>query len=126
PRLDREVDPLWVSRQSLETGARSLKPGCGWLPADWMPGDAVRRALRAAARAPAAALSDYAPPLGLPGLRQRLAQRLRERGADTRPDQILLADSGTQAMDLLCRFLIKPGDTILVDDPCYFNFLALL
>ena len=126
PRLDREVDPLWVSRQSLETGARSLKPGCGWLPADWMPGDAVRRALRAAARAPAAALSDYAPPLGLPGLRQRLAQRLRERGADTRPEQILLADSGTQAMDLLCRFLIKPGDTILVDDPCYFNFLALL
>uniref|UniRef100_UPI0033402DBA aminotransferase-like domain-containing protein n=1 Tax=Castellaniella defragrans TaxID=75697 RepID=UPI0033402DBA len=126
PRLDREVDPLWVSRQSLETGTRSLKPGCGWLPAEWMPQDAVRRALRAAARAPGTALSDYASPLGLPGLRQRLAQRLRERGTDTRPQQILLTDSGTQAVDLLCRFLIKPGDTILVDDPCYFNFLALL
>ncbi len=42
------------------------------------------------------------------------------------PKQILLADSGTQAVDLLCRFLLEPGDTVLVDDPCYFNFRALL
>jgi DNA-binding transcriptional MocR family regulator len=42
------------------------------------------------------------------------------------PDQILLTDSASQSLDLLCRFLIEPGDTVLVDDPCYFNFLALL
>ena len=33
PRLDRAVDPFWVSRQSLEAGDDVLKPGCGWLPA---------------------------------------------------------------------------------------------
>ena len=44
PRLDRAVDPLWVSRQALETGDKVLKPGCGWLPPDWMPLDAMRRA----------------------------------------------------------------------------------
>ena len=33
PRLDRAVDPLWISRQSLEAGDDMLKPGCGWLPA---------------------------------------------------------------------------------------------
>ncbi len=38
----------------------------------------------------------------------------------------MLTESGTQAIDLLCRFLIEPGDTVLVDDPCYFNFHALL
>jgi DNA-binding transcriptional MocR family regulator len=32
PRLDREIDPFWVSRQSLEAGDIGLKPGCGWLP----------------------------------------------------------------------------------------------
>ena len=36
PRLDREVDPLWVSRQSLEANASVLKPGCGWLPPAWL------------------------------------------------------------------------------------------
>lgn len=33
PKLDREVDPLWVSRQSLVAGDDVLKLGCGWLPA---------------------------------------------------------------------------------------------
>jgi DNA-binding transcriptional MocR family regulator len=27
---------------------------------------------------------------------------------------------------LICRFLLRPGDAVLVDDPCYFNFQALL
>ena len=34
PRLERAVDPLWVSRQSLEAGRETLRPGCGWLPAN--------------------------------------------------------------------------------------------
>lgn len=38
----------------------------------------------------------------------------------------MLTESGTQAIDLICRFLLEPGDTVLVDDPCYFNFHALL
>src|SRR5919107_2446246 len=37
PRLDRAVDPFWVSRQSLEAKGDVLKPGCGWLPGPWMP-----------------------------------------------------------------------------------------
>lgn len=126
PRLDREIDPLWVSRQSLEAGAQSAKPGCGWLPPDWLPQDSLRRALRAAARGRDAALADYAPPQGQAPLRQVLSRRLAEHDIAAAPDQILLVDSGTQALDLLCRFLLMPGDTVLVDDPCYFNFLALL
>jgi DNA-binding transcriptional MocR family regulator len=126
PRLDREVDPLWVSRQSLEAGGEMLKPGCGWLPASWMPQSALRRALRTVARADDAALADYGTPLGLPPLRQLLARRMAGHGIDVSPEQIMLTESGTQAIDLLCRFLIEPGDTVLVDDPCYFNFHALL
>jgi DNA-binding transcriptional MocR family regulator len=49
-----------------------------------------------------------------------------DRGIEASPDQIMLTESGTQAIDLLCRFLLEPGDTVLVDDPCYFNFHALL
>lgn len=126
PRLDREVDPLWISRQSLEADPGTRKPGCGWLPAGWMYEDGVRRALRSLARAPAPAIEDYATPLGLPALRQWLARRLAAAGTDASPGQVLLTDSGTQAIDLVCRFLLEPGDTVLVDDPSYFNFHALL
>ncbi|QPC88708.1 aminotransferase class I/II-fold pyridoxal phosphate-dependent enzyme [Mesorhizobium sp. NBSH29] len=126
PKLDRAVDPLWISRQSLEQGDDLLKPGCGWLPPSWMPHDAMRRALRSLARRDNSTLSDYGTPLGLPALRQVLARRLAGHGVEAALAQIVLTESGTQAIDLICRFLIEPGDTVLVDDPCYFNFHALL
>lgn len=126
PRLDREVDPLWVSRQSLETDATALKPGCGWLPSAWLYETGIRRALRALARSDALELTEYATPLGHPALRQFLARRLANAGVEAAPEQIMLTDSGTQAIDMICRFLLEPGDTVLVDDPCYFNFHALL
>lgn len=126
PQVDRAVDPLWVSRQALDTKAGVLKPGCGWLPETWMPEAALRRALRSVARADTAILTDYGTPLGLRPLRQLLARRLAEHGVEASPDQIMLTESGTQAIDLLCRFLLEPGDTVIVDDPCYFNFQALL
>ncbi|MEP9348039.1 PLP-dependent aminotransferase family protein [Xanthobacter sp. KR7-225] len=126
PRLDRAIDPFWVSRQSLDAGPHIRRPGCGWLPPDWMPEAALRRALRALARADAAVLTDYGQTRGSPALRHLLARQLAAEGLEAGPDQIVLAPSGTQAIDLICRFLLAPGDTVLVDDPCYFNFQALL
>ncbi|MCQ1851390.1 PLP-dependent aminotransferase family protein [Neorhizobium galegae] len=125
PKLDRAIDPFWVSRQALE-GGDPLKPGCGWLPSSWMPEAAIRRALRRLSRSEDRVLSDYGTPLGSPQLRQLLSRRMGEHGIPAAPDQIILTESGTQAIDLLCRFLIEPGDAVLVDDPCYFNFHALL
>ncbi|TKT74393.1 PLP-dependent aminotransferase family protein [Aquamicrobium sp. LC103] len=126
PKLDREIDPLWISRQSLEAGEGMLKPGCGWLPPSWMPQDGLRKALRSLAKGHSASLADYGTPLGLPALRRLLARRMAGHGIEASPEQILLTESGTQAIDLLCRLLVEPGDTVLVDDPCYFNFQALL
>ena len=34
PDLDRAIDPVWVSRQSLDAYPGIPKPGCGWLPAN--------------------------------------------------------------------------------------------
>lgn len=126
PRLDREIDPLWVSRQALAADDGILKPGCGWLPASWMPEEGIRRTLRALARADGTDLTGYGPPAGLAPLRQLLSRRMAERGIAAPPSQIVLVESGTQAIDLLCRFLIGPGDAVLVDDPGYFNFHAML
>ena len=126
PRLEQAVDPLWMTRQSLDAKRHLLKPGCGWLPASWMPEADIRRALRLLARDSQANLTDYTTPLGLPALRQLLSRRLADHGVIAPAQQIMLTESGTQAIDLLCRFLLEPGDTVLLDDPCYFNFHALL
>jgi DNA-binding transcriptional MocR family regulator len=103
-----------------------LKPGCGWLPSDWMPNAAMRRAIRALSRADDAILTDYGTTRGPLALRRILGRRFAAEGIEAGADQILLTSSGTQAIDLSCRLLLRPGDTVLVDDPCYFNFQALL
>ncbi|WP_461357346.1 aminotransferase-like domain-containing protein [Bradyrhizobium sp. USDA 4454] len=126
PQRDRAVDPFWVSRQSLDAASGALKPGCGWLPADWMPTEALRRAFRGLARAEDAVLADYGATRGSLALRRTLMARFADEGLDVSPEQVLLTMSGTQSIDLICRFLLRPGDTVLVDDPCYFNFRALL
>ncbi|SEE46430.1 DNA-binding transcriptional regulator, MocR family, contains an aminotransferase domain [Rhizobiales bacterium GAS188] len=125
-RHDRAIDPFWVSRQSLDAGAEMLKPGCGWLPSDWMPIAAIRRAIRSLARADDTVLADYGNTRGSLPLRRLLVRQFAGEGIDAGADQILLTSSGTQAIDLICRYLLQPGDTALVDDPCYFNFQALL
>lgn len=126
PNLDRAVDPLWVSRQSLETSSEALKPGCGWLPPDWLYAEGMRRGLRYVAKADTSVISEYASPLGLLELRQLLTRRMAGLGIEAKPAQVILTESGTQSIDLIFRFLLMPGDTVVVDDPCYFNFHALL
>jgi DNA-binding transcriptional MocR family regulator len=126
PPRDRAIDPFWVSSQSLDADADMLKPGCGWLPADWMPNAAIRRAVRSLARAEDAVLTEYGGTRGSPALRRILVRGFAREGIEAGPDQVLLTGSGTQAIDLVCRLHLAPGDAVLVDDPCYFNFRALL
>jgi DNA-binding transcriptional MocR family regulator len=126
PRQDRAIDPLWVSRQALDAATGAVTPGCGWLPAEWMPVDALRRAIRRVTRTSHAVLADYGSTRGPLALRQVMARQLAGQGLEVGPDQILLTASGTEAIDLVCRSLLGPGDTVLLDDPCYFNFQALL
>ncbi|MFD1199057.1 PLP-dependent aminotransferase family protein [Brucella gallinifaecis] len=123
---DRQIDPFWVMRQSLEADSETYKPGCGWLPDEWLPLEAIRRAMRAIARDENSNLTTYGEPLGFRPLRNYLARKLSEQGIDMSGGDILLTDSGTHAIDLICRFLLQPGDVVLVDDPCYFNFQAAL
>lgn len=126
PSRAPDVDPFWVSRQSLDPRPGALQPGCGWLPEDWMPHDALRKGLRSLARTDAAVLTNYGSARGSTSLRRVLLGRFAEETLPIGPDQLMLTASASQAMDLICRLLLRPGDTVLVDDPGYFNFHAML
>jgi DNA-binding transcriptional MocR family regulator len=126
PKLEREINPFWVSRESLEPKENTLMPGCGWLPSEWLYQDGIKRALRRLARKNSIDLTEYAPPKGSLAFRQFLQRRLLNHNIEASSEQIMLTESGTQAIDLIGRFILSPGDTVLVDDPCYFNFHALL
>jgi DNA-binding transcriptional MocR family regulator len=126
PHAERDTDPMWVLRNTLLPNPGLLQPGCGWLPEDWLNGAGLRRALRAVARSPSAQLTRYGHPLGFAPLRAQLQIVLAGRGVEAPPGRIIVTDSTTQAIDLIGRLLLQPGDKVFVDDPGYYNFLANL
>ena len=88
PQTERAVDPFWVSRQSLDADPATVKPGCGWLPADWMPQEDLRRSLRTVSRGEGAVLSDYGSTRGTIALRRLLMGRFADEGIDISPEQL--------------------------------------
>lgn len=120
------VDPVWMMRQSLSLDDRVIHSACGWLPDSWLPEDGIRRALRGIAAMKGAQLLQYGHPLGYLPLRQQIRLRLAELDVAATPETILLTDGASQAIDLVCRHLLQPGDAVLVDDPGYFNYHAVL
>lgn len=116
----------WYLQQIFETRQLPFKPGCGWLPNDWMYEDGLRRGLRQVAGSPLE-LSGYGDPLGLPELRTLTAQNLQqELSIVANPAQLLLTHGASQALDLAVRTLVRPGDVVLVDDPGYPNLMSIL
>ena len=62
----------------------------------------------------------YTHPLGIPALRQAIADNIRAHGgADYAPDQIVVTPGGQQAMFVIALGLLNPGDEILVPCPGY-------
>jgi DNA-binding transcriptional MocR family regulator len=126
PQLDRAIDPLWIMRQSLATRDMAFQPGCGWLPDQWLAGDILRRIFRGVMREEKANLTAYGTAQGYLPLREQIARRLNERDIAADPSSIVLTDSATRAIDIACRYLLQPGDTVLIDDPGYFNFRSMM
>ena len=58
-------------------------------------------------------------PVGIPELREGLAQRYTRRGVPTTPEQILVTTGGQQALALLAQLYLSPGDQVLVQAPTY-------
>jgi aspartate aminotransferase len=65
----------------------------------------------------------YAPNAGLPELREALADKVAWRnGYEARPDQVVVTQGGIQALYLVLRALLEPGDEVLLPDPAWPNY----
>jgi GntR family transcriptional regulator / MocR family aminotransferase len=79
-----------------------------------------RRLLGARARNATLRDLDYGPPAGRWELREAIAARLRRlRGVDASPERIVIVNGTQQALDLISRVLLNPGDRVLIEEPHY-------
>lgn len=62
----------------------------------------------------------YGEPAGYRPLREAIARHLRQfRGMSCGPDQVVLVNGSQQAVDIIARTLLEPGDKVLIEDPGY-------
>lgn len=118
---------VWLIRRLLEAGKGLTLAGGPWLPADWLDEANLRRVMRGMANNEGDHLIDYGEPLGYRPLRRHIAETLLpEIDIRAEENQVLLTCGASQALDLVSRSLLKPGDTVLVDDPGYYNLFGNL
>jgi DNA-binding transcriptional MocR family regulator len=122
---DPRFDARWYLQQIFESRNLPLKAGCGWLPQDWLFEEGVRRSLRHLAT-DGVELGGYGLPHGHMALRLLIAETLAERQIAVGAEQVLLTQGSSQALDLVARQLLKPGDVVLVDEPGYPNQMFML
>ncbi|GAB2894812.1 PLP-dependent aminotransferase family protein [Streptomyces deserti] len=123
PRLAARVRSVGGSpvRDILAVTARpEVINFAGGLPApELFDAEGIAAAYRAVlAEAPARALQ-YSTTEGEPALRAALAARTTARGLATDADDLLVTTGSQQALSLLATALLEPGDTVLVENPCY-------
>jgi DNA-binding transcriptional MocR family regulator len=117
----------WLLSDVFADHSVPIKAGCGWLPNEWVNESGLHHALRSVSRVPAARMADYGHPYGFAPLRERIAEQLDRYGLPADPAaNVLLTAGATQALDLIVRTLLRPGDTVIVEDPGYCNLLQIL
>jgi len=68
----------------------------------------------------AAGFAHYADPGGHPGLRAAIARHVGvSRSVHAGADDVLVTQGAQQALDLVCRVLLEPGDRVAVEEPGY-------
>jgi GntR family transcriptional regulator/MocR family aminotransferase len=68
----------------------------------------------------------YGPAAGLPRLREAIARHLAlTRATAVTPQQVLVVNSPLQAMELIARVLLEPGDKVWLEDPGHTSLISL-
>lgn len=116
----------WLLSDVYADRSVPIKAGCGTLPNEWVNEGGLQHALRALARVPAARHADYGHPYGFAPLRERIAEHMDHLGLPAGLENVLLTQGATQALDLIVRTLLRPGDAVVVEDPGYCNLLQIL
>jgi 2-aminoadipate transaminase len=96
----------------------------GGLPApELFPIDEYRRAFEWVLETDGAQALQYGPSEGYSGLRALIAERLGQIGIRCEGDDILITNGSQQALDLIGKIFLDPGDAVLCEKPTYLGAL---
>ena len=89
-----------------------------------LPSDEILRVVTEVITDRATVALQYGSGSGQPSLKIRLAALMAEQGIDAEPDDVLITVGAQQALDLVGKLFIDPGDEIAVEAPSYVGALS--
>jgi GntR family transcriptional regulator / MocR family aminotransferase len=114
--------PIWNSVALSTAFARPARFDfrTGLPDATLFPHKAWRRLIGRELRGDAAEAGVYGQPAGIPALRVAIARHIGiSRGVQVSADDITITNGAQQALDIVARVLLGPGDLVAVEDPGY-------
>lgn len=91
-----------------------LQPG-----PDLLPEALFRRCLEHVLRVHGGRALGYGPHEGVATLRAEIAKDLSRRGVPARAEDVIVTSGSQQAIDVVARALLEPGDAVLLDEATY-------
>jgi 2-aminoadipate transaminase len=95
-------------------------------PDDSFPVDEFRRCANDALRREGRRILQFGSTDGYEPLRRVLLDMLRSEGLNVRAEQLLITDGCQQAIDLVCKAFLRPGDSVALENPGYPGAIAIL
>jgi len=116
-----------MQRLRIETASRNFVSFANAIPdGQLLPLTSISRAIQQVLRDPGAGYLSYEDPKGNLALRRAIAKRGVTWGAVLAAEDLIVTNGATEAVNLCLRAVTKPGDTVLVQTPCYYGILQSL
>jgi len=125
-QLHRAMDVVWLMREQLKTQPDAVAVGDGFPPLDWLADMRMDRYHQKVVRTGLGSLFRYGSRFGYAPLRDSLVRKLGVFGLGVTPAQLVLTQGANEALDLIIRYFVPPGATVLVDDPGYYLLFGKL
>jgi 2-aminoadipate transaminase len=95
-------------------------------PEESFPVAEMRNCCNAVFRREGARILQYGATEGYPPLRKALLELLRGEGVQAREENLLISDGCQQALDMICKVFLRPGDAVILENPAYPGTIAVL
>lgn len=115
---------LMVFRDAADS--RLIQLGAAIPDLENMPVDRLNRMLSTESRRYRQQSLAYEMPAGCLRLRTQIARRMVTSGCSLSPDDIFITNGCTEAVALALRAVCKPGDTVVLESPTFFNTLQII
>lgn len=115
------LDTSWLMGHLFHEVPIDRSPGSGLFPRDWLlDANIIGRCSRQVIRQIGGFIYGYGHLQGYVGLRRQFSRQLANDNIMATPEHMVTTAGVSHAMELILRSICQQGDTILVDDPCWY------